>query len=356
MKNETRYIELTTAVLEEGKWFDGLAAGEFIDMWGRQVEIKPEDMPEFLANTLQALEATQTDGGELVGLPIDGRDHEHGDAAGWIVDAALSPDGRKLRFKPRWTALGRELIESGRMRFFSATFSLRKKIVLGGTLTNWPATRDAQEKLLLRPIELARRGMRNIFRSKGEKRMKNKLDELTRDERAALAAEILDEVFDLVRGGQREDGSSLRQEIDTAIRKRVDARVAYEVSQQQAAQDVAEFCMALVGGSADAPRGLPGAAGEYQSFLMKLTPPLREEAMTLLGKIQMGGMIEFSELGHGRQLRGKTPLPQAIASKLDSGALTLHDLGAPILDLGDVDDYDLSKWQRKEGKNGSIDG
>jgi hypothetical protein len=87
-------------------------------------------------------------------LPIDAQGHDKGDGAGWIVGVELVGD--IIRLVPKWTKIGRELIGEGIRRFFSATIDTSNKVVLGGTLTNWPATRDENNRMMLKPIELER--------------------------------------------------------------------------------------------------------------------------------------------------------------------------------------------------------
>ena len=49
------------------------------------------------------------------------------------------------------------------MRFFSSTIDLGRMTILGGSLTNWPATRDVKSgRTLLRPIELSMEGAYKI--------------------------------------------------------------------------------------------------------------------------------------------------------------------------------------------------
>ena len=148
------FIELQEDSLVDGKAFDGLVAGTFTDMSGRKVEFTDEDLIEITKNTARAIEATKTESGEIVGLAIDAKGHEEGDGAGWIVDVKL--ENGIVRFTPKWTKIGLELIDEGIRRFFSAVVDLTRKVVRGGTLTNWPATRDNKTgDVLLRPIELA---------------------------------------------------------------------------------------------------------------------------------------------------------------------------------------------------------
>jgi hypothetical protein len=147
------FTELANNALTDGRAFDGVAFGTFNDMFGREITLDAVDAEDFVANTQAAIEATRAESGELVGLPVDAKDHDKGDGAGWIVGAELI-DGI-IRFLPKWTEIGRELISKGIRRFFSPTIDTSNKVVLGGTLTNWPATRDENNRLMLRPIELA---------------------------------------------------------------------------------------------------------------------------------------------------------------------------------------------------------
>lgn len=160
MSDHFIYIDLQT--LQPGKPFDGVAPGEFVDMWGRDVKINAKDFPEYVKNTKSAIEHTKTDEGELVGLPIDARGHADDEAAGWIVDVFEDetelPDGKAMkviRFVAKWTEVGRDLIEKNVRRMFSPTINTKDKVILGGSLTNWPASRDKTGKVLLRPVALS---------------------------------------------------------------------------------------------------------------------------------------------------------------------------------------------------------
>jgi hypothetical protein len=128
-----------------------MAAGEFIDMWGRALTI--EKLDEYVRNTTENLEATRTEGGELVGLPIDAQGHDHGDGAGWIT--GVRQEGEIVRFAVKWTEIGLDLIQRGIRRFFSPTIDVEHRVILGGSLTNWPASRTRKGKILLRPIALS---------------------------------------------------------------------------------------------------------------------------------------------------------------------------------------------------------
>jgi hypothetical protein len=149
------FVDLS-AQADGAKPFDGMAAGEFIDMSGRKASFKKEDMAVYVKNTKAVLASTKDSAGNVVGLPIDGANHDHREAAGWVVDVNLGESGDVIQFTPRWNEWGLELISSDIMRFFSPTVDLTGKSIMGGSLTNWPATRDGQTgRILLRPIELS---------------------------------------------------------------------------------------------------------------------------------------------------------------------------------------------------------
>lgn len=140
----------------ESKPFDGLATGTFVDMYGRKLTIKPEELADYVANTKAVLATAKTESGELIGLPIDMMGHNEGDGAGWITDIELDQDRNVVRFHPVWTEAGKSLISGNVRRYFSPTIITQKKIILGGSLTNWPASRDDKTlEYLLKPIELS---------------------------------------------------------------------------------------------------------------------------------------------------------------------------------------------------------
>jgi len=138
------------------KPFDGMAVGTFWDMRGIKAVFKQERLPYFLKNTKASILSTMDSNGYVVGLPIDPRGHYHDEnSAGWIVDVEMDPNGEKIKFYPRWTELGIELIGTDSQRFFSPTVDLENEVIMGGSLTNWPATRSPKGEILLKPVELS---------------------------------------------------------------------------------------------------------------------------------------------------------------------------------------------------------
>lgn len=481
-KTNVLFAELSTDALTAGRLFDGLAAGSFIDMHGRSVTFEPNELSIYLANTLAAIAATKSESGEIVGLPIDAHDHENGDGSGWIVGAEL--EANRIRLLPKWTDIGVDLVKRGIRRFFSATVDTVNQVILGGTLTNWPATRDPQGKVMLRPIELAQmpgtyqladaaedslndklqdvydawraqqappepspfcfvvdayddhvivnendelysiaytRGeddkiifaprsewkavkqtyveaamkqLRRIVRAfglgkantedkpgdkppadkpvppTGDNEMAIKLAELSAEDRAELvklvaaqmapapaappAADTSNVDLSQLLGVQpmNEDGKKKLTELMQQQAKHVQdqAELAFKAQMATIQRDarLTELSMKLAGGTPEAPRGIKGAtADDLKKHLAALPEGESKWFGDLLSGIVKDGLVEFTELGHARKLTGTTQLPAEIAASLDKGEFKLADLASPILGLGDLKQYDLSKWQGK---------
>lgn len=154
------FLFVDLAGLTPGKPFAGFAAGQFVDMHGNEVEFKPTTLKTFLANTLKAIADAKGKG--MPGLPVDARQHDKGDAAGWIVDASegevADSDGNGVKvimLAAEWTKLGLELLQEKILANFSPTVDLRRKVIRGGSLTNWPASVDGNGVPLFPAVELA---------------------------------------------------------------------------------------------------------------------------------------------------------------------------------------------------------
>ena len=137
------------------KPFDAIAVGTYRPgNWYADITFTQDELTVYLENTLAAIEAAVDDKGNMVGLPIDQFDHNHGSgAAGWIVGAFIEED--RIRVIPRWTDVGRASIAEGKYRWFSGDIDVVSKVIHGGTLTNWPAMKDADGKNRLRAIALS---------------------------------------------------------------------------------------------------------------------------------------------------------------------------------------------------------
>jgi cation transport regulator ChaB len=349
-------VELSDEALVEGKAFDGLTSGEFADMRGTLVKVKNENLETCLQNTLDAIAATKSESGEIVGLPIDAHGHEKGDGAGWIVGASLE-DG-KLRLIPKWTEIGKELIGKGIRRFFSATVDHINWVILGGTLTNWPAVRDKKGRVLLRPLELQQHQNLEVDMTKEEIEalVKGAVADALKDRPPAPAPTPGNGNIDLVSllglEGLSEEAKKtrkeeLRQQV-LAWQQQAELELRAEMRKAQHEGQMTELAQELTGGNDSAPRGYRVAAEELKLHLLKLDPDEAKFWGELLRKSQSDGFIEYGEVGHGRDPKGLKPLPEEYARKLDSGVLAIADLSAPESGLGDLAQYDLSKWRKQE--------
>lgn len=452
--------------LEEGKPFDALVAGTFIGMSGRKFEFKEEDLAEYVENTKTAIEATKTEDGEVVGLPIDIESHDEGDGAGYIVDAELE-DGI-VRFTPKWNDVGLDLIERNIRRWFSGTWDIMRKVAQGGTLTNWPATRDNESgDILLRPIELETTAQLSqpIYRFQEEE---ESLDEQLSKVREAWWAqyemiggseswpvevfedhliidredgywkveyEVNDEdtvVFadatewtkvgkvwiELIRtftrralalafGGEGEShepdnrnrGSGhepdddsgqedpmkinletlepeqiaqleeqavqryLGEEVEetdapiklSAMLDKVANRRAVALVERAKVEDgIARLSEDLTGGTDEAPLGIPVEAKELQAFLLSLDEEQREVAESIFARIVDNGLVQFSENGHGKHIKGGTELDEIMKLELEKWLEggekeTVAGFFQANQDmLGPMEDYDLSAFDKQE--------
>ena len=446
--------ELQSDSLTEGKAFDGFVAGDFIDAHGRRILVEEDELEEYAENTQAAIEETKTESGELVGLPIDVFDHEHENAAGWIIGAELV--GEIIRFLPKWTEEGMELIEQGLRRFFSSSFDTEAKVIMGGSLTNWPATRDDEGKILLRPIELAeltnpmfhfelqeeskedlinqiradfseqfpnfdnrpylwvqesfddfviveegadhfrvdysrndegdyefadraewaqvkqtwidaaRKAARDIILGGLSRRKHDKhggrnmpkdkltLDDLSPEEKNELALGVLAEL-----GGENYDPADLGAQVDLMVDQRARKIVAEETAKAERERGIAEFASRITGGDDETPAGLPVNKEQLEAFLGSLDNDQRDAATAIFDEIvTKGGLVEFTEDGHGRHVRGGSPLPDAMAEQLrtflsenkEASVAEFFEVNEDM--LGPMADYDLSEFKEKEGTDG----
>jgi hypothetical protein len=359
------FIELQDDALTDGRAFDGVAFGTFNDMLGREITLEPDDAADYAANTQAAIDATTTESGELVGLPIDAQGHDKGDGAGWIVGVELVEG--VIRLVPKWTEIGRELISKGIRRFFSATIDVSNKVVLGGTLTNWPATRDENNRVMLRPIELESKlqtvqelelaDAAPLVESKGgtmpEDTNVEKVEDVTTDPVVAtppaepadppadpvVTAELVQE---FANAGGREPA-----DLALAVQKRSERiaanRVQEMMEQREQEWQITNLAAHYTGG---AKYGLPVSIGELTSFMSSLNPDQFRVASELFTTITDNGLIEFQEIGHGRRLL-KQPLPEVYHANLRRTLEAGNSVAQffELAGLGDPGKYDLSQFE-----------
>jgi hypothetical protein len=381
------FIELV-APLTDGKPFDAFAIGRYIDMMGREVEFKRDDLPEYVANTQAAIEATRSESGEVVGLPIDAMNHDKGNAAGWIVGIELA--GNVIRFIPQWTELGRELISKGLQRFFSATVDIAAKTISGGSLTNWPAMKEGGRNKL-RPVELSEQ-LREIVHSDDSQEVIN----MAKENEPEIKEEKKEPAFDL---------AALREEIKADILAEFQAKTADDeakerlaeavkleafaevadlsqareemLAQMQAAllseynrmqanagnmladmmrqikrdQHIAEFSQRVTAGTDNRPYGLPVGQEEVETFLMSLNDQQREAAESILSRTHETGLVQFSELGHGKRFSGTVTFPSEFSAPLTSWIAdgnSMKEFFKINPELGEMSQYNLDEYKEAE--------
>lgn len=156
-------------------------------------------------------------------------------------------------------------------------------------------------------------------------------------------------IFNLA--GITEDGKKQVQNWATKQAELVQQQV--QMAQAQALAEVqrdnrfTELAQRLTGGTQEAPRGLKGVtADELKKHLKALPADEAKFFGDLLTGVVQNGLVEFSEIGHGKKLTGTVPLPAEFAEALDSGALKISDLSGALAGLGDLAQYDLSKWSK----------
>lgn len=391
------YFEL----LAPGKPFAGFVSGEFVDMWGREIEVKESEIPTYLENTVERIDDVKEKGME--GLPIDAEQHDKGKAAGWITGASMSDvndsEGNKipaLQFAVNWTKLGLELIREKIMANFSPTFDIEKKVVVGGSLTNWPASMDEKGIPLFSGIELSQGVMtfekpeetpdeidadskanaealndggndmdelllanmdeegRQALLEQAREEIKSEIPEVDEDAiierlKGEVEMEAFKDVVDI--GEAREQMLGQMQKALQSEYKRMQEQSGVMLQSMLAEikrdQDIAEFSTKVTNGTDDTPFGFTIERDKVETFLQSLDDQQRKSAMGILGQIWEKGRVAYEELGHGKKVQGNVELPTYIASKLTSGDLEIADLGDPILGLGDIGQYDLSAWEDK---------
>lgn len=386
------YVEMASGDLGTGKPFDGFIPGTFTDMWGQKVVIDPDDLNQFLENTLAAIETTKTESGELVGLPIDAFGHDHGDGAGWIIDASIGENnfGKVVRFTPKWTEAGIDLIRKGIRRFFSPTVDLDQLVIVGGSLTNWPASRKKNGQIMLRPIELSQpffgytpedepgeNEISGVETMDNEKitELSGKIEALT-----SLVEGLTDKVAAVTVPATNADGGgsdptppqtiadliglldmegatdTVAENFKTALigqfeqmRQRAAQEAADLIANQRRESSIVDLSAKLTGGTPDNPKGLSVKSDDLKDFLMSLNAAQLSKATAIFDQVWRGGLVDFSEMGSNRQdAQRKLALPMELQTALNSGEMTVADLSMPVITewIGAIDQYDLSAWKK----------
>jgi hypothetical protein len=332
--------------------FDGMAAGSFTDMRGKKVTFNPDMLEKYIDNTREVIESTRTDKGELVGLPIDMDGHDHKGGAGWITGVSKDATRDILKFDVNWTDAGRQLIESNTRRFFSPTVDPGNKVVLGGSLTNWPATRDTLGRMMLRPIELSQNlqeldMQENLIQSD---LLKNLL-ELGKDFLAELKGKKA--VTPDPEPKQENDMPELTltefmqtAEANAELERRATERASELLQAEQLKSKVLDFAKSITG---DKPVALAMKADDLAAAILAL--PETDKVIELLSKVYEAKVLEFSEKGHAGEQHNKQAVPAEIKPyivKFIEAGKTAADFFTANPELGAADDYELSEFNKEK--------
>lgn len=354
MQTDFLFVELST-LPEDMRHIDGLAAGTFTAMNGHEVTFDPADLQSYVANTKAIIASTVTEKGEVVGLPIDKNGHDHHGGAGWIVDLELDTTRNVIRFLVKWTKDGIDLIKGNIRRFFSPSTDPNEKVILGGSLTNWPATRDKQGKMLLRPVELSQ-NIKEIDMEKTLEGLQKDLD--TANGVIVTQAAQLAESKD--KGAEGDDTAEVK-ELTTWMSKEGDgleelSRRAQEkaeliIKAERRKDKVVEFASLIVGGTKDKPFGLPVKTSRIVKLLLSLPEKQAQEVQELIGLVYKNA-IDFAEHGiDGENYNFKPKLPAEFAEV----AKLWVDSGKPIKEwfaemgegvVGKYEDFNLAEFEK----------
>lgn len=376
--------------LTVGQPFPGFAPGTFIDMMGREVVLKANDLQQFIQNTIDRIKEFQAR--NMPGLPIDARKHDKGDAAGWItgVEAGEVSDSQGsavpvIRILAEWTKLGVELIRDKIQTNFSPTVDLDGKVIVGGSLTNWPASTDDNGVPLFTAVELSQ-GIHYLQPAEKPKWYDRLLADLQSfiqraenptppetnhigDEPMTTVTQETPEVATPAEleqpngAGQMVDLSQLAEALNLSsvnvenvnqlaelVTKQVNLRWEEKLSNMQRETQYAELAQRVTGGTADAPRGIPAKADVIKAELMKLEPEQAKFWSGLLETTVKSGLNDFAELGHNRRSEQKREVPEHAVEMLKKAiaAGNSPEDFFELAGLGSADEYDLSKFVEED--------
>ena len=375
MKNSI-FVDLS--LMGESPHFDGMAAGTFVDMYGRKTTFEPGELGAYVTNTKRALESTKDGAGQIVGFPIDALNHDNKQAAGWITDVNLAFGRDIIEFTARWNDMGKDLIGRDVMRYFSPSIDISNKVILGGSLTNWPATRTADHQLLLKPVELSAQMSTYDDSANPLVMLGNVMSQMITELKSVLSGRQSPEIETAQEGESMIDETTTTTEAQPAevvtlaaatipavvdlsspdvmklINERAETRAAALLAEREQKAHIAQLATRLTGGTPEKPIGLTVGHDRIVSFLSALPAELISEAEAILLSAAEHA-VSFEEIGHSRVLQGTTQLPETIkpvlASWLARGLSLEKFFETNSVELGVMSDYNLTEFiSNKEGK------
>lgn len=359
---------------------DGMAAGEFTTMLGQKVRFLKSELSTYVANTLRVLESTRDSKGEIIGLPIDFEGHDHRGGAGWIVGLELDEERGVIQFLVNWTEEGIRVIQSNMSRYFSPSINTENKTIIGGSLTNYPATRNARGEILLRPVELSlsikelsmtdeqkdkdiltvlREGFGHIgdlIRGRTEEKNLSTVEGgdkgkqgLTDAEKEELKKQYLDELSRTnIQVSELLKSPSITAELARQAEELAQQRLNAEMRKRRAI----EFAAEMTGGTDNSPYGLAIPAEDLVALMLSL-PDAQAQAVEKVLRAARLGAIDFSQHGFaGGYYPLKPKMPEEIAKVarewVASGKSIDEFMAINAAELGDPKQYDLSEFRKKD--------
>lgn len=348
------FSELSDA---EVKAIDGLAAGSFVSRTGEEVTFNADELDTYVVNTRKVIESTKTEKGEIVGLPIDLDAHDHRGGAGWIVGLELDKTRNIIRFLVKWTEEGIHLIGKNIRRFFSPSVNTHNKVILGGSMTNWPATRGKMGETLLRPLELSQY-MKEISMNKTIDDVLSELEGLRTDNKA-LADKVA--ALSAPQSNNKQDESITPEMADfiantdgaEKIGKEAQELAMNAIKDAKRKDHVKEFVAKVVGGTPERPFGIPVKSSALAAALLSMPDKQRDFIEGVIMKMYEGA-IDYAERGFNSAEFARKSIPPEFRDVLklwvDSGrpaAQWFAEVGKD-LGLGDPQDYNLREFAGKD--------
>ncbi len=352
------------------KPIDGLSVGKFTSMWGDVVEFRPEDLEAYATNTKRVINSTKTESGEIVGLPIDMDMHDHRGGAGWITDVLVDMERKILRFAVNWTEEGKDVIAKNIRRFFSPSVDLENEVVLGGSLTNWPATREQKSgRILLRPIELSQ-FLKEIDMPKTLEELESaqQATATTVNEIKSLLTGVTEKLTELSKGPAAPKGpeggpdpDKINPELlallgDGAGLEELGAK-AQEIAQdaikaEKRKHAIVEFAARIAGGTKAKPFGLKVRPADLVALLASLPEKQGNAVMRILEQ-SLDAAIDFAQ--HGIDGDGFLNKPEIPATFLKYArefcaieGNTIQEFFKQNPEAGNIDNFNISEFLTKE--------
>jgi len=331
---------------------DGLAARDdipFLSAGGYEVEIKTNELDAYYNHSLEIIESTRTEKGEIVGLPIDKDKHDHAGGAGWIVGMEMDKTRNIIKFIVKWTKEGADLVRGNIRRFFSPSLDLINKTIIGGSLTNYPASKDSQNRLLLRPVELSQ-NMKEIDMAKT-------LEELFGDLKTSITEAINGKPdapvtpsapVELAEGVNPSIQELLKtpDAIEEMGKRAVElAQAAIKAGERK--QHIVQFAASVAGGTKEKPFGLKVKPDRIVRLLLSLPEAQAKEVEAILSA-NLDAAIDFAQ--HGFESNG-FPIKPEIPGDYKAAARIWVEAGHKIekwfdqyKELGSPADYNLAEF------------